>query len=99
MERRLRRMPIYEDVRFQNKKMVRKKKKHSSNPRKNIALNLRKMQCLPPNVISTVAEETSKFAMKEPTFEWRKKKQNKKRGQSEESLKLHDERYQSLPPE
>ncbi|GFV83890.1 hypothetical protein TNCV_387981 [Trichonephila clavipes] len=29
----------------------------------------RRMQCLPPNVISTVAEETSKFAMKEPTFE------------------------------
>ncbi|GFX21809.1 hypothetical protein TNCV_2310881 [Trichonephila clavipes] len=39
------------------------------------------MQCLPPNVISTVAEHTSKFAMNEPTFDWRKK--NKKRGKRE----------------
>ncbi|GFV32249.1 hypothetical protein TNCV_1675351 [Trichonephila clavipes] len=37
------------------------------------------MQCLPPNVISTVAEDTSKFAMNEPTFEWRKKKKKGKR--------------------
>ncbi|GFV15838.1 putative LOC100569746 [Trichonephila clavipes] len=37
------------------------------------------MQCLPPNVISTVAEDTSKFAMNEPTFEWRKKKEKGKR--------------------
>ncbi|GFV52707.1 hypothetical protein TNCV_2873781 [Trichonephila clavipes] len=35
------------------------------------------MQCLPPNVISTVAEDTSKFAMNEPTFEWRKKKRKR----------------------
>ncbi|GFV81049.1 hypothetical protein TNCV_2270331 [Trichonephila clavipes] len=37
------------------------------------------MQCLPPNVIYTVAEDTSKFAMNEPTFEWRKKKKKGKR--------------------
>ncbi|GFU89829.1 hypothetical protein TNCV_4742701 [Trichonephila clavipes] len=35
------------------------------------------MQCLPPNVISTVAEETSKFAMKEPTFETKKETKQK----------------------
>ncbi|GFU00055.1 hypothetical protein TNCV_2345991 [Trichonephila clavipes] len=37
------------------------------------------MQCLPPNVISTVAEDTSKLTMNEPTFEWWKKKKRRKR--------------------
>ncbi|GFY20421.1 hypothetical protein TNCV_210531 [Trichonephila clavipes] len=48
-------------------------------PGRTSLLTPRRMQCLPPDAISTVAKETSKFAMKEPNFEWRKKKQNKKR--------------------
>ncbi|GFV77332.1 hypothetical protein TNCV_2406511 [Trichonephila clavipes] len=79
-EHRMHRMSIYEDVGLPEQKMVQKKKKNALViPGRTSLLTPRRMQCLPPNVISTVAKETSKFAMKEPTFEWRKKKQNKKR--------------------
>ncbi|GFU82701.1 hypothetical protein TNCV_73221 [Trichonephila clavipes] len=48
-------------------------------PGRTSLLTPRRMQCLPPNVISTVAKETSKFAMKEPTFEWRKRNKTKEK--------------------
>ncbi|GFV32064.1 hypothetical protein TNCV_1452771 [Trichonephila clavipes] len=51
-----------------NKKWY-EKKRHYYSLEEHRSETPRRMQCLPPNVISTVAEETSKFAMKEPTFE------------------------------
>ncbi|GFU41753.1 hypothetical protein TNCV_894161 [Trichonephila clavipes] len=51
--------------------MVRKRKKNAlvrERDRKKIAINTEKMQCLQPNVISTVAEETSKFARERINF-------------------------------
>ncbi|GFT44115.1 transposable element Tc1 transposase [Trichonephila clavipes] len=70
-------------------------KKRANNPRKNIALNIEKNAVFTAERSSTFAKETSKFAMKEPTFEWREKEKEKKR----ESLIPHDERRHSLSPE
>ncbi|GFT97598.1 hypothetical protein TNCV_1034361 [Trichonephila clavipes] len=71
-----------------------RKKKSASNPRKNIALNTEKNAVFTAERYSVVAEETNKFAMKEPTFEWRKKTIR------EACIpQLSDERRRSLPPE
>ncbi|GFW29092.1 hypothetical protein TNCV_2356501 [Trichonephila clavipes] len=62
--------------------MILKKKKNALvNLGRTSFLTPRRMQCLPPNAISTVAEETSKFAMKKTNFQMAKNetKQREKR--------------------